>query len=302
MVPLDPRIVKKGKIESQERPNVGAEVVGAVVGGSGNVLRDEGIMPGVIMENGRSNGAHTNHDRDPMLNGANGAIQPADRAFDKGKGRQEPLPLPAHTAMSNGGSNGTTTASPSQPPAAPANQTSNDLASRIQDMPEEIQHITVGFESLSTLLTRLAQVTHGRLSNKIMELAAMPTPASAVNGNGALHGSGPDDNSGDNIRKKVELLKFAEKTHADWTKALVITQWSRISTDVSRLIDLKVHIDKQKQFYDEAWFALSEVKRSLVHARVPNPDLKTAVEILSTGKASWMPDVRLFLSIVLVQC
>lgn len=270
--------------------------------GSGIVSKGEETMPGVIMENGRTNGAHTNHDRDTMANGGNGAIQPAERATEKGKGRQEPLQSPAQSAVTNGGSNGAFTTGPSQLQVAPAIQISKDLVSQMHELPPEIQHITEGFESLSSLLSRLAQVTHNRLSNKIQELAAMPTPASAMNGNGVQHGNSPDDNSGDNIRKKVELLKFAERTHADWTKALVITQWSRIAPEVSRLIDLKVHLDKQRQFYDEAWFALSEVKRSLVHARVPNPDLKTAVEILSTGKASWMPDVRLFLSIVLVQC
>jgi mediator of RNA polymerase II transcription subunit 14 len=292
-VPLRPFTFTKDKIESQERPRAGAEEGGVVAGGSGRreeVLGQEN-MPGVIMENGRSNGAHTNHDRDTIPNGVNGVIHAADRAFDKGKGGQDFQQASVQSSVANVGSNGTILSTPTPSQLAATQSIPRDLAAQIQDLPPEILHITEGFESLSTLLRRLAEVTHTRLSNKVVELAAMPTPSSAMNGNGIHLANGPDDNSVDNIKKKAELLKFIEKTHADWTKALVITQWSRISEDVSKVIDLKIHLDKQRMLYDDAVGGLFEVKRSLVQARVPNPDIKTAVEILSTGKASWMPDV-----------
>jgi mediator of RNA polymerase II transcription subunit 14 len=64
-----------------------------------------------------------------------------------------------------------------------------------------------------------------------------------------------------------------------------------VSENVSKLIDLKLHIDSERNLYDTALYQMSEVKRNLMFARAPNPDLKTAVEVLSTGKASWMPDV-----------
>lgn len=117
----------------------------------------------------------------------------------------------------------------------------------------------------------------------------MPAPVSAVNGNSAHP---PEDNSADNINKKVRLLSFAQSKHAEWVKALVITEWSRRSEDVSKMIDLKVHIDNQKTLYDFAIQEMSEMKRNLIQARVPNPDLKTALAVLSTGKAAWMPEVR----------
>jgi mediator of RNA polymerase II transcription subunit 14 len=247
-------------------------------------------MPGVIMEAGSRNGAHTNHDRDPMLNGTNGAISTPGTGFDKGKARGEPQPSLKQSQFANG-ANGTAPDAQTQSQALVVESIPSDMAERLQQLPPEIVHITEGFEPLSRLLMRLAQVTHNRLSAKIMELAAMPTPSSAINGNGMHYSNGIDDNSVDNVRKKVNLLKFAEATHADWTKALVITHWSRISEDVSKVIDLKVHLDTQKSFYDAAFYELIDVKRSLVQARVPNPDLRTAVEVLSTGKASWMPDV-----------
>lgn len=247
-------------------------------------------MPGVIMDGGSRNGAHTNHDRDPLFSGTNGTISTPETGFDKGKPRMDSQPNLKQSQFANG-ANGSVPNTPTQSQALVAESIPSDMAERLQQLPPEIVHITEGFEPLSRLLMRLAQVTHNRLSAKIMELAAMPTPSSAVNGNGMHYANGTDDNSVDNVKKKVNLLKFAEVTHADWTKALVITHWSRISEDVSKVIDLKVHLDNQKRFYDAAFYDLMEVKRSLVQARVPNPDLRTAVEVLSTGKASWMPDV-----------
>jgi mediator of RNA polymerase II transcription subunit 14 len=247
-------------------------------------------MPGIIMEGGSRNGPHTNHDRDPILNGTNGTVATLDPPHDRVRPRAETQPSLKQSQIANG-TNGALSDVAAKSQASAVEAIPQDVVERMKQLPPEIVHITEGFEPLSKLLIRLAQVTHNRLSAKLLELAAMPTPSSAVNGNGMPYANGSDDNSVDNVKKKVNLLKFAEQTHADWTKALVITHWSRISEDVSKVIDLKVHLDSQRIFYDGAVYELSEVKRSLVHARVPNPDLRTAVEVLSTGKASWMPDV-----------
>jgi mediator of RNA polymerase II transcription subunit 14 len=285
----------KVKIESQNPPGAGleglAEESGAGVRQAGDL--EKASMPGVIMEDGSRNGPHTNHDRETVVNGTNGAVAASDPTHDRGKSRGETQPSIKQSQIANG-ANGALSDVATQSQSSVVEAISQDDAEQIQQLPPEIVHITEGFEPLSKLLMRLAQVTNNRLSTKIMELAAMPTATSAVNGNGMHYPNGSDDNSVDNVKKKVNLLKFAEQTHADWTKALVITHWSRISEDVSKVIDLRVHLNNQRIFYDAAVFELSEVKRSLVHARVPNPDLKTAVEVLSTGKASWMPDVCVY--------
>ncbi|OBT88839.1 hypothetical protein VE02_03177 [Pseudogymnoascus sp. 03VT05] len=238
------------------------------------------------MENGYGTGAHTNHDRDGSPNGTNGALQASSRAAEKSgmPGHQQP---PNRSVQINGANGAPMTQSADHP----AGSVSNDTNIQTKSTPPEITHITDGFESLPNLLTRLAQVTHNQLSGKLLELAGMNIQQSPDNSNAVSFVSGPDDNSAENIKKKVNLLKFAEGVHSNWTKALVITQWSRISEEVSRVIDLKAHLDEQKLYYDLAVHELSEAKRSLVHARLPNPDLRTAVEVLSTGKASWMPDL-----------
>ncbi|KAI5463043.1 mediator complex subunit MED14-domain-containing protein [Mariannaea sp. PMI_226] len=166
----------------------------------------------------------------------------------------------------------------------------------MNDLPDEIVHITQGFVPLSLLLTRLAQTCHNSLQDKIAELAKMPLPASAANGTsslaGALPSTLPDDASTENLRKKSSLLTFAQDMHTKWVKALVITEWSRKSEMVSKLIDLKFHIDQQRLLFDAALDNIVNVKRDLTFARMPSPDLKTALQVLSTGKAAWMPDLQ----------
>lgn len=244
-------------------------------------------MPGVIMENGR-NGSHTNHDRDQRPNGVNGTSHTSEKIQDKGKGRVEPQQnmTPTSPTVPNG-LNGNFMES-SQHQNGGGDAIPADMQDRVNQLPPEIAHITQGYMPLSKLLSRLAQKTHNDLSKTILELAQMSAPASVVNG---LHKSAADDTSQENLNKKLRLVKFAQDAHTEWTKALVITGWSRRAEDVSRTIDLKIHLDSQGQFYESAIYELSEIKKGLIHARLPNPDLKTALEVLTTGKASWMPDV-----------
>ena len=248
-------------------------------------------MPGVIMENGSRNGSHTNHDRDQRLNGINGTSHSPEKTQDKGKGRVEPQQnvTPISPIIPNGlGMNGSVLEAPRYLDSS--HVVSQDLQDRVGKLPPEILHITQGYMPLSALISRLAQKTHNGLSDTILQMAQMPSPASAVNGN-ASHSTPVDDNSMENINKKLRMLTFAQDAHTEWVKALVITEWSRKSDDVSKVIDLRIHLNKQRDFYDSAIHDMSMLKRGLPEARVPNPDLKTALQVLSTGKAPWMPEV-----------
>ncbi|KAE9381835.1 MED14-domain-containing protein [Stipitochalara longipes BDJ] len=246
-------------------------------------------MPGVIMENGR-NGSHTNHDRDQRPNGVNGANYVPEKSQEKGKGRAEPQQnmTPISPTIPNGLNGNFMDASQQQ--NGLGDSIPQDLQERINQLPPEIAHITQGYLPLSRLLSRLAQKTHSDLSSTILELAQMQIPSSTVNGN-TSHITTSDDTSPENLAKKLRMLKFAQDAHTEWTKALVITGWSRRAEDVSRTIDLKIHLDDQAQYYENAVYELGEVKKGLIHARLPNPDLPTALEVLTTGKASWMPDL-----------
>lgn len=271
-------------IESAERIKEGA--VGVASKGGERQSGESIPMPGVIMDNGDRNGSHTNHDRDQRPNGVNGETFVSEKAMEKGKGRE---PQQNMTPTSPMGPNELNGMADPQLPRTESAVIPADMQERINQLPPEIVHITEGYMPLSTLLTRFAQKTHNDLTAKIMELAQMPVPASAVNGN-ASHASA-DDNSAENVNKKHRLLEFAQNAHTDWTKAFVITSWSRNSEEVSKLIDLKYHLDQKSNLYFNAIHALAQVRRELGAARIPNPDLKTAVQVLSTGKAPWMPEV-----------
>ncbi|KAF9775343.1 hypothetical protein IL306_006554 [Fusarium sp. DS 682] len=161
----------------------------------------------------------------------------------------------------------------------------------MSDPAGEIVHITQGYIPLSKVLTRLAQSTHNALQDQIAALAKMPLPAAAMNGNSTVPNSDVEDSSGENLAKKTSILNFAMREHRKWVKALVITEWSRKADMVSKLIDLRFHLQGQEVLFTGALDVMGHVKRDLTFARMPSPDLKTALQVLSTGEAAWMPDL-----------
>lgn len=250
-------------------------------------------MPGVIMENGGMNGTHTNHDRDGRANGAGGASNTKGKAVEADSRRGLPVKNGAgEEAMVYGNPRRLPDQKAGEPDTIPA-----DMQQRINELPPEIIHITEGFFPLSTLLTRSAMKSQVELSEKIVELGRMPLPSSAVNGN-AAQPLVTDDNSPENVDKKVSLLNFAQEQHASWLKNLVLTQWARRSEDVSKIIDLRVHLMNERTKYETAMLKMGELRKMLAYARVPNPDLKTAVEVMTTGKANWMPEVSCHLTLI----
>lgn len=240
------------------------------------------------MESSGQNGTRTDHDRDSGMNGVNGATNTPQHAGPSKEKAVASTATDGSTKPING--NGEP-----QPQESSLNGQSEQSTNRMNDLPDEIAHITQGFVPLSLLFTRLAQTTHNALQEKIAELARMPAPATAAaNGSTSYSSNGPDDSSADNLRKKGILANFAQDWHGKWLKALVIAEWSRNSHLVSKLIDLKFHIDQQRILYDAALDDMVNVKRDLTFARMPSPDLKTALQVLSTGSAPWMPEVSNF--------
>lgn len=239
-------------------------------------------MPGVVnMESGGQNGALSDHHKDSAVNGVNGvkSVDGSKAALDKGKAPATATANNGNNVVNGGAAGGPRTDSPAE------------QVSRMNNLPDEIIHITQGFIPISLLLTRLAQSTHNMVQEKIAELAKMPISTAATNGSTNYTQSAPDDTSMENLKKKGALLNFVQDMHSKWVKALVITEWSRKASMVSKLIDLKFHIDQQRLLYDAALDNIINVKRDLTYARMPSPDLKTALQILATGKAPWMPDV-----------
>lgn len=227
-------------------------------------------MPAVVMmDSGASHFQSSNHDRNngPRTNGAQASPNGVGHAGNQG-------------AVPNGNTADTDTG---------GSQSLVSFPSRMNDLPDEIQHITQGFVPLSILLSRLAQQTHNQLGDEVMALAKMSMPSPLMNGNtdGSL-----DDSSPEILNKKVRLLNFVQERHGEWVKALVITNWSRKAEPVSKLIDLMHHINMTRAIYQGSLDYMINIKRDLTYARIPNPDLRTALHVLSTGQAPWMPELN----------
>ncbi|KAL2757643.1 hypothetical protein ACRALDRAFT_1079786 [Sodiomyces alcalophilus JCM 7366] len=244
-------------------------------------------MPGiVVMENGGHNGGHSVHDRD---NKANGPSSREREGTYPGTDKRKAIDAASGSTL-NGAKDGN-----GQPPKAKgqADGAQNTVAtnrSRMNDLPDEIVHITQGFIPLSTILVRLAQATHDDLQKAVVDAASVKWMPMALNGNSASGSDLPDDTSEGNRKRKTTLLKFAQDAHTKWVKALVITDWSRKAETVSKLIDLKAHLDGKRMLFDMTLNQLIELKLSLNQAKLPSPDLKTALQILTTGEAPWIPE------------
>ncbi|KAI0515288.1 mediator complex subunit MED14 [Xylaria bambusicola] len=234
-------------------------------------------MPGVVtMESGASHFQSTNHDRSngSLTNGAPDTINGiAGHAGNYNTVNTDAVPNGTIINVGN-------------------SQSPGPFTSRMNDLPDEIQHITQGFVPLSALLSRLSQQTHNQLGDEIMALAKMSLPSSTMNGNTVGIDVSSDDNSLENLNKKVRLLNFVQEKHGEWVKALIIANWSRKAQPVSKLIDLMHHINKTRAIYQGSLDYMINIKRDLTYARIPNPDLRTALHVLSTGQAPWMPELN----------
>lgn len=162
------------------------------------------------------------------------------------------------------------------------------LPERSVDAPE-IEHIIANFMPLSRLFQRTAQECFNSLNETVSALSALPATqqirAAGVNGAGTANGAVA------NSEKKLKWLHFANTNREKFIKLLVLLQWSRRVDEVSALIDLVVWSNMQIQSYDAASHFMGEIKRGLESAKVPSPDIVTALEALTLGRSERMPDV-----------
>ncbi|KAK5018134.1 mediator complex subunit, partial [Cryomyces antarcticus] len=160
-------------------------------------------------------------------------------------------------------------------------------------LPPELQQWTDNYLPFGKLLERVSQECVNDLHDAIDELADMQVPqtnAPPTNGiNSLVPTNGVGGSSDINDRKKLRLMNFAQNHRDRFIKMLVLSDWSRNVDQVSKLIDLHVWFTSQRAAHDNAAFAMANMKRNMIGAKLPNPDLSTALEALSTGKAPRMP-------------
>lgn len=179
---------------------------------------------------------------------------------------------------------------------ASTNGTSMSMSAPTMDqhaeLPPEIAHIgSDAYHPLSKLLARVAQECYNALEEALHKMSGMSLGQQS-NG-AATNGVVPQDSPEINKRKKLLLLKFAQENRAKFIKLLVLTEWGQKSAvDIGKVIDLYAWAKEQVAHMDFADNQVEQIKVLSASARENNPDIRTALEILSTGKASWIPTVR----------
>jgi mediator of RNA polymerase II transcription subunit 14 len=164
---------------------------------------------------------------------------------------------------------------------------------QFSELPPELAHIAGDtYHPLSTLLLRVSQETYNGLSETLQTMADMPV-AQQMNGamsNGMGSHAVSQENAEVNRRKKLLLMKFAQDNRAKFIKLLVLTEWGKKAAgDVAKMIDLYTWTWQQRGSMDEVDDQIERIKLFSSAAGERNPDITTALEILSTGKAPWMP-------------
>ncbi|KAF2641411.1 MED14-domain-containing protein [Massarina eburnea CBS 473.64] len=172
------------------------------------------------------------------------------------------------------------------------------ISDQVAQLPPELVHVAAdAYHPLSKLLQRINQECFDQLNEVLQRMASLPVSHQA---NGALpnglgsHGgaSGGQENAESSKQKKLLMLRFAQANRAKYIKMLVLADWGKKSAgEISKLIDLFAWAKEQCFDQDAVDAQMEQLKLLSAHARQSNPDIRTALEILTTQKAEWLPDL-----------
>lgn len=231
-------------------------------------------MPGILIMDHDSGAATGSRDGENKKRNHDGKLV-------NGESRSTPV-----TPMVNGGPSKASSSSL----AVPAPQDSK--LDHFADLPPEIAEISQElYHPLSTLLLRISQEAYNDLSETLQSMADVPvvqaTNGLLPNGSGAYRSN---DENETNKRKKLLLMKFAQDNRAKFIKLLVLTEWGKKAAgDVGKLINLFAWAKEQSSYMDFVDVQIERIKLYSSAAAERNPDITTALEVLSTGRGDWMP-------------
>lgn len=92
------------------------------------------------------------------------------------------------------------------------------------------------------------------------------------------------------IERKVEIVKFAERTRQLFIRLLALVKWAGGASKIEQCMDIVSFLDKQALlFINTADNMVNIARTTLVQARLPPFQLPCAVEVLTLGTYSRMP-------------
>jgi mediator of RNA polymerase II transcription subunit 14 len=226
-----------------------------------------------------------------LSNGVAGGIPGLGLTASKGPERSE-----SDAAVQNGDqplANGDH--APGKPAAGGVMAALNGVVSEPPELdipPEMLQAITASYMPLSLLFQRAAQECMNELDDTITKMADL-NESSVEGANGSLSNGSRASAMGVSVAKKRALLEFANTQRERFIRILVVSQWTKkTGADMDKLIRLSQWLKLSwLHQVEETSDALFFLKTSLPWFKEPAPDIRTALEVLSTGKASWLPSV-----------
>jgi mediator of RNA polymerase II transcription subunit 14 len=249
-------------------------------------------MPGLLLKMATDGAEGAKH----AVNGKQspaGAVQPADT------GAEDEIPGLEKRASDNALTNGDVHipglgAYPTPNGVSPSSPTKAVIPASMYDLPEEIKHITAGQYSLGALIQRVSGECFNSLEEVIDELSGMLIQPAPPLTNGASSNQQPPaldpPQEHLNRRKKQRMLEFASEYRAKFIKLLVVSDWAkRDEKDVSKLIDLKIWLVEQDNAAQDAGNFFYSLIPEFRPWKITNPDIETALAVLSNGDVPWIP-------------
>jgi hypothetical protein len=163
------------------------------------------------------------------------------------------------------------------------------------DLPPEVRQLLESdLVSFPRLIQRAAQQCYSSLAQILREMSELPNAPlqNQVNVNGGtslIHRDG--DNKIEVPNKKLKMIQFTDEQQTIFAKLLIIAQWAPHTPDVRKLMQLWAWIKQQSDIHEQAPLRTRWLLSLSRPWKEPPPDIRTALEVLSTGKADWMPDV-----------
>ena len=174
--------------------------------------------------------------------------------------------------------------------------TSDHAVNRLDGLPVEIRHLTQHFRPFHKVVHRSVQQTFNNYSDLLDQLSELTVALSLTASNASyvkpqINGATSGDQSPENLEKKDRILKFQQDQRALYIKFLVLHDWFQRSRGIDQVIEISMWMHDQRTHFAQAADSIGNMKRELAMWQVPNPDLQTAVEILSNGRVSALSDL-----------
>ncbi|RVX69871.1 hypothetical protein B0A52_05705 [Exophiala mesophila] len=167
---------------------------------------------------------------------------------------------------------------------------SEKLSDHLLDAPQDILQLVPrdSYLPVATLINRATQSCWNGLSSLVQQLATIQVP-DRTDPDRPLPNGHINNQSDANLQKKERLMRFCYDQRNDFIKLAVLLDWSKNVDHVAKTISINYWLMRQRQAYWDTIAAAAILRQEAAGFQLPNPDLKTAAEILSTGRSANLP-------------